>query len=70
MLAHEWNPVLTTKQILFTKQHIVGIHLIPSVRLSGKHFALINYAIRKRFVVCAYEKNSAGKYKKEKYKLS
>ena len=34
--------------------------LIPSVRLSRKHVPLSNYPVRKS---CAYEKNSAGKYK-------
>ena len=35
----------------------------PSVRLSRKCFPLNNYAVRKRFVACAYENNSTGKYK-------
>ena len=42
------------------------LHLIPSGRLSGKHFALSNYPICKSCVPCAYERNTAGKYKKIK----
>ena len=42
------------------------LHLIPSLRLSGKYFALSNYVILKSCLACAYERNSAGKYKKTK----
>ena len=37
---------------------------IPSVMLSGKNFPSSNYPTRKSCVVCAYEKNNAGKYEK------
>ena len=46
------------------------LHSIPSVRLSEKHFPLSNYPIRKSCFVCAYEKISAGKYKKQKHQTS
>ena len=39
---------------------------IPSVRLSGKRFPSGNYPVCKSCVVCAHEKNRAGKYEKTK----
>ena len=59
--------ILTTKQILIW--HFITWcqrHPTPYIRLSEKDFPLSNYQIRKSCVVCAYEKNSAGKYKKRK----
>ena len=58
--------ILTTKQILIW--HFITWcqrHPIPYIRLSEKDFPLSNYQIRKSCVVCAYDKNSAGKYKKK-----
>ena len=53
---------LTTKQILiWTLYHNVPTPLVPSVRLSGKHFPSSNYPIRK-----SYEKNSPRKCKMTK----
>ena len=69
MLAHELvQPCLGNKANLNQGTSITRgrLHLIPSVRLSGIHFALRNYPTCKSCVLCAYEKNSASKYKKIK----
>ena len=59
--------ILTTKQILiWTPYYKVPTPSILYVRPSGKSFPSTNYPIRKSCVVCAYETNSAGKYKKTK----
>ena len=69
MLAHELvQPYLDNKANPNLGTSITRGRLpsIPSVRLSGKYFPLSNYPICKSCIVCAYEKNSAGKHKKTK----
>ena len=39
---------------------------IPSVRLSRENFPSSNYPVRKSCTICAYKKNSVGKYIKKK----
>ena len=62
-LGNKANPIWGTS---ITRGQIC---LIPSVRLCGKHISLSNYPIHKSCVVCAYEKNCAGKYKNKNIKL-
>ena len=69
MLAHELvQPYLDSKANpdLDTSVTRGKLPSIPSIRLSGKHFPSSNHPVRKSCVVCAYEKNNAGKYKKTK----
>ena len=69
MLVHELvQPYLDNKANpnLDTSITRGWLPLILSARLSEKHFPFSNYPFFKSCVLCAYEKNSAGKYKKVK----
>ena len=69
MLVHEiFQPYVVNKASpnLDTSITRGQLSLIPSVRLSQKHFRLSNYLVRKSCVVNTYDTNSAGKQKKTK----
>ena len=60
-LDNKTNPNLDT---FITRDRLPSV---PSIRLSRKYFPSSNDPVRKSCVVCVYEKNSAGKYKKNIY---